>query len=649
MSTVVIKIDFAGDVRRLKLAFPPTLNVLQEEIARSYSLAEPIALKYKDEDGDDITITSDEDLKDAIASSADKRVLKILVEKKRGAAAAAKAASETSQREVKEEQVPLQADEKEQPFRWPAREEIIADVKTLLQKEEIRQHLVEIIRSVGLTLVESPEQLEKVLFTNFPFLSQDQVALKYLNLFNQNVDKLKTCVLSQIDPAMVPYYLQLLSVAPMTSEALADAVLQSLDFLDRVADFNVFFENGVPPCAFGARGAQQQEEDVNQDEQVPVHRHVICDGCNANPIVGIRYKCLVCPNFDLCEDCEQNGVHPDDHPLAKIVQPLKRPHHHHGRQHHRGPRGFRGFGGFDNYRDPRAFGGFEGCGGFGREAFGRQAAGFEGCGGFGRQGFGRQTAGFGEFQGCGGFGRQTAGKFGACPSGACPAPGAAAESSTAGEQSGTRRGRFGRGPKDAQVVQELSIPKNSVCLPGVKLTKAWRVRNTAAPWAPGVALKHISGHPFLIAEEADKFSTEVPVFPRREIDVKLGFVTPGVAGAYSGVYRLVSSEGEEFGQELRIDIQVIDTPQEQPEEPAIISESKEFEVDFEVVPAVAGQDQVQQQEQPQEASPVQEYKFQAQLNQLHKIGFNNDLLAKLLLDQSEGDLQKVINALLQLN
>ena len=47
-----------------------------------------------------------------------------------------------------------------------------------------------------------------------------------------------------------------------------------------------------------------------------VHNDVKCQICGTCPIVGIRYKCLECNDYDLCEYCE--GVHGHPHPLLTL-------------------------------------------------------------------------------------------------------------------------------------------------------------------------------------------------------------------------------------------------------------------------------------------------------------------------------------------
>ena len=54
----------------------------------------------------------------------------------------------------------------------------------------------------------------------------------------------------------------------------------------------------------------------NGNTQGEVHFMVTCDGCEG-PVRGFRYKCLQCPDYDLCGKCETNGLHPG-HPMIRV-------------------------------------------------------------------------------------------------------------------------------------------------------------------------------------------------------------------------------------------------------------------------------------------------------------------------------------------
>lgn len=52
-----------------------------------------------------------------------------------------------------------------------------------------------------------------------------------------------------------------------------------------------------------------------------VHRGCLCNSCGTVPIRGIRYRCANCADYDLCENCESQGVHSKAHIFYKIKVP----------------------------------------------------------------------------------------------------------------------------------------------------------------------------------------------------------------------------------------------------------------------------------------------------------------------------------------
>ncbi|KAH8832640.1 hypothetical protein DL96DRAFT_669535 [Flagelloscypha sp. PMI_526] len=69
---------------------------------------------------------------------------------------------------------------------------------------------------------------------------------------------------------------------------------------------------------------QQPDDYLYSSVHHPLVNHQVrCDPCGKN-IIGIRYHCSKCPNFNMCHICEAlpHPCHPRDHPLLKSHLPL---------------------------------------------------------------------------------------------------------------------------------------------------------------------------------------------------------------------------------------------------------------------------------------------------------------------------------------
>ena len=111
---------------------------------------------------------------------------------------------------------------------------------------------------------------------------------------------------------------------------LGEAVLQTAfeHFKDAVSSKDDLETNNEAPApnTTGTAGANTSaKENASNSEPKAVHHQASCDSCNPIhfvPIVGPRYKCLLCNDFDLCAKCMvkkvEIGGHTRFHPMAKI-------------------------------------------------------------------------------------------------------------------------------------------------------------------------------------------------------------------------------------------------------------------------------------------------------------------------------------------
>ncbi|XP_062532662.1 uncharacterized protein LOC134201555 [Bombyx mori] len=64
-----------------------------------------------------------------------------------------------------------------------------------------------------------------------------------------------------------------------------------------------------------------EDGETGSSEEELHHENIVCNGCK-KPVYGFRYKCLTCPDYDLCSTCEVLEEHPN-HYMIRIPKPLK--------------------------------------------------------------------------------------------------------------------------------------------------------------------------------------------------------------------------------------------------------------------------------------------------------------------------------------
>lgn len=131
------------------------------------------------------------------------------------------------------------------------------------------------------------------------------------------------------------------------------------------------FQGGARVQGHGGRATwrERARQERHHSSPQPRHRHVRCNECGMKPIIGCRFKCTTRPDFDLCEVCEAQQTQP--YPMTKIYSPDQShtapglgPHHHpappppHGPPHYgpppHGPHGL--FGALFGHRGPHHHG-----------------------------------------------------------------------------------------------------------------------------------------------------------------------------------------------------------------------------------------------------------------------------------------------------
>ena len=72
--------------------------------------------------------------------------------------------------------------------------------------------------------------------------------------------------------------------------------------------------------------AQASKANVEQNVECRAYYFYIrCDGCDRKPLIGVRYKCKTCEDFDFCEHCFSNKTD-HDHNFVAYHRTMKNRH-----------------------------------------------------------------------------------------------------------------------------------------------------------------------------------------------------------------------------------------------------------------------------------------------------------------------------------
>lgn len=299
-----IKVVYGKDIRRWHYPEADRFTSLLSFVEKTFQLKE-FQVQYEDSENDRITLTDEQDFEDAFgcALSQDRKSLKLFVNT---APQQESKKKKVNQNDNKVEEESNEATNQDNSSKHKLGLDFLLDenVKRLLP--ELVQTVMRALRETGTVQVSLVEVVQSV-------LQEEKFAPIVCHEFYQTtIQKQLPVWLAQIAPftgLLLNFgeekVIGIISNAlnSMTTTLAAEKSGQGNEQMWNLSPLN--FLNFLPRTEYTGEGT--------------IHEGVSCDGCKMSPIQGTRYKCTVCPNFDLCGTCEAAKIHDSSHPLLKMT------------------------------------------------------------------------------------------------------------------------------------------------------------------------------------------------------------------------------------------------------------------------------------------------------------------------------------------
>jgi len=561
-------------------------------------------------------------------------------------------------------------------------------------------------------------------FTEIPSLRENAAVQKILPVLVNQGEKINVALerAKNFVPAILPMLKDLPQMIPHIL-----GTLDVLDFNDLKERFQELFARGCSfPCEEPTSESEEGEDSKTGGTGPVVHENIKCDGCGAFPITGDRFKCTVCSDFDLCSTCESKDAHPPSHPLLKLKEAPRRDIHYGVTCDGCGVVPIKGVRfkclvcpNFDLCASCEAKNNHpsnhtllklkerkRGCGRFGSQMHSpQQGFGHHGFGhhGWGRHGFGNRF-GYGPRFGLGhlfkGFMKVLGLKKSLCSeqqqgkcdwSQKCRRSASVRPDCRQSEQPGKcQRSRsvqgFGKcsGAKmwkchgrkhdrntkqglDAEFIQDVNFPDGSVIAPASTILKQWRIKNAGSvAWPEGSKLIFLRGNRELLGE-VEEFAVPLAQ-PGESVDISCPVNVPGKIGHYSAYFKLANKDRAVFGHRIWIEFDVkeegkvaADLPKtregkqeviEGKEETKKVSQGLNSTIPLYPIitsnPVVALPVPTEPVVTSPLPKPVEVPKYASALGVLEKMGFSNEKINASLLERAKGNVEQVVTWLLEM-
>jgi hypothetical protein len=357
-SKFVVKAVFGNDFRRFILR-EPSYDLLIKTLAQSYDLSSNFVVKYPDDEGDLCLVSSDVELLEAFhVAASQKAPLKLLIElakdSKQGAAKPSLAPpvaevqpqpqpqsqpepqpqpqeAQQAQVEIEEEssedesELKAEVKEEKEQAELPACDEVVPLIITLLKDAKVQAVLPSVLGKVlsSISRAGDPEfSFQHVVngIIEFPEIRDHAATQKLLPLLACIVPKMNKLIgrVRHMLPFIMMFMMQAMQNLP---QYLATANWDVLGEMIRRKLRCCMMRRRYCRMASQCSQASQQSSSSGPG----VHSNIRCDGCNQFPLVGVRFKCTVCPDYDLCASCESKNEHPAEHALLKLKEPSAPP------------------------------------------------------------------------------------------------------------------------------------------------------------------------------------------------------------------------------------------------------------------------------------------------------------------------------------